>query len=94
MRRWAIVAVLAAAIGAAACSPPGESPSEAPRPTAPSSTSVAPSAGHGSLAQCLSRHGVPAPPGPTTGPPPGVDPATWEKAMAECSSLAPGPVGP
>ncbi len=49
--------------------------------------------GHGSLAYCLGQHGVPAPPGPATGPPPGVDPATWDKAMEACSSLAPGPAG-
>ncbi|MCH9730225.1 MAG: hypothetical protein K0U84_11240 [Actinomycetia bacterium] len=94
MRRWAIAALLAAAACAGGCSPPGERPSEAPQPTAPTSTSVAPSTDHGSLAQCLAQHGVPAPPGPATGPPPGVDPANWEKAMAECSTLAPGPVGP
>ncbi|WP_370464417.1 hypothetical protein [Mycolicibacterium sp. 018/SC-01/001] len=50
--------------------------------------------GHGSLAYCLGQHGVPSAPGPMTGPPPGVDPATWEAAMRECSSLAPGPDAP
>jgi hypothetical protein len=53
---------------------------------------VAPT-GHGSLAQCLSEHGVPAAPGPMTGPPPGVDSDTWNQAMQTCSSLAPGPAG-
>jgi hypothetical protein len=53
---------------------------------------VAPT-GHGSLAQCLREHGVPAAPGPAAGPPPGVDPATWDKAMQTCASLAPGPAG-
>jgi hypothetical protein len=48
--------------------------------------------GHGSLAQCLRNHGVPAAPGPT-GPPPGVDPAMWSQAMQTCASLAPGPAG-
>jgi hypothetical protein len=57
-----------------------------------SSTSVAPT-GHGTLAQCLSEHGVPMAPGPAVGPPPGVDPATWQQAMQACSSLAPGPAG-
>jgi hypothetical protein len=56
------------------------------------STSVAPT-GHGTLAQCLSEHGVPMAPGPAVGPPPGVDPATWQQAMQACSSLAPGPAG-
>lgn len=53
---------------------------------------VAPT-GHGSLAQCLREHGVPAAPGPMTGPPAGVDPGTWNEAMTTCSSLAPGPAG-
>ena len=53
---------------------------------------VAPT-GHGSLAQCLSEHGVPSAPGPAAGPPPGVDPDTWDKAMQTCASLAPGPAG-
>ncbi|MGB0878359.1 MAG: hypothetical protein ACPHCN_12575 [Mycobacterium sp.] len=95
MRRWAIAAALAAAGGAVACSAPAE---ESPAPSAPSasvsvSATEAPSVGHGSLALCLSRHGMPAPAGPMADAPPGVDPADWEKAMAECSSLAPGPAG-
>ena len=61
-------------------------------PAEQSTTSVAPT-GHGSLAQCLSEHGVPAAPGPAAGPPPGVDPGTWNQAMQTCSSLAPGPAG-
>lgn len=93
MRRWAMMAALATAGVAAACSAPVEDPSGPSAPSVSTSTSVAPSVGHGSLAYCLSQHGMPAAPGPTTGPPPGVDPAAWEKAMADCSSLAPGPVG-
>ncbi|MFI5510124.1 hypothetical protein ACIA48_21875 [Mycobacterium sp. NPDC051804] len=54
-------------------------------------SSVAPT-GHGSLAQCLSEHGVPSAPGPA-GPPPGVDPDKWNEAMQTCASLAPGPAG-
>jgi hypothetical protein len=57
-----------------------------------SSTSVAPT-GHGAFAHCLSEHGVPMPPGPVAGPPPGVDQAAWHRAMEACSSLAPGPAG-
>ena len=53
---------------------------------------VAPT-GHGSLAQCLSEHGVPAAPGPIPGRRQGVDPDTWNEAMQTCSSLAPGPAG-
>ncbi|BBY45678.1 hypothetical protein [Mycolicibacterium celeriflavum] len=55
-------------------------------------TSNAP-AGHGSLAQCLADHGVPAAPGPAAAPPPGVDPDTWHQAMQACASFAPGPTG-
>lgn len=50
------------------------------------------SAGHGSLAQCLTDHGVPAAPGPA-GPPAGVDPGTWNDAMRACATHAPGPAG-
>ncbi|MGE2721339.1 hypothetical protein [Mycolicibacterium celeriflavum] len=62
--------------------------SEAPAET---TTSETPS-GHGSLAQCLTDHGVPAAPGPA-GPPAGVDPETWNRAMQECATFAPGPAG-
>ena len=83
--RWAWLAagVVAAGILAGCSSSP---------PAQQSTTSVAPT-GHGSLAQCLSEHGVPAAPGPAAGPPPGVDPGTWDEAMQSCSSLAPGPAG-
>ncbi|MGE0214297.1 hypothetical protein [Mycolicibacterium sp.] len=77
--------VVVAALLAAACGSPEPPPAEAP--SVVTSTSV----GHGSLAYCLSQHGVPAPPGPPSGPPPGVDPQTWDDALQECSSLAPGP---
>nr|WP_073683217.1 hypothetical protein [Mycolicibacterium obuense] len=77
---------MAMASSAACASPPPQAP-------APSST-VSPSVGHGSLAYCLGQHGMPSPPGPMTGPPAGVDPAAWEAAMHECSSLAPGPDAP
>jgi hypothetical protein len=83
MRVRPIAVGLAAAGLLAACSsntPPQQQPS----------TSVTP-AGHGSLAHCLSEHGVPAAPGPAAGPPPGVDESTWRSAMQACSSLAPGP---
>jgi hypothetical protein len=61
-------------------------------PAQQSTTSVTPT-GRGSLAQCLSEHGVPAAPGPAADSPPGVDPAMWNEAMQSCSSLAPGPAG-
>lgn len=61
-------------------------------PPPESSTTQAP-AGHGSFAHCLSEHGVPAPPGPVAGPPPGVDAQQWQDAMTACSTLAPGPAG-
>jgi len=78
------IAVLAAAGLLAACS------SNTPPPQQQPSTPVTP-AGHGSLAHCLSEHGVPAAPGPAVGPPPGVDQNIWHSAMQACSSLAPGP---
>jgi hypothetical protein len=84
------LAVLVAAIAAIAAAPTACSSSTPPAEQ--STTSVAPT-GHGSLAQCLSEHGVPAAPGPAVGPPPGVPEQTWNKAMQECSSLAPGPAG-
>ncbi|MGB3355963.1 MAG: hypothetical protein WBB00_24800 [Mycobacterium sp.] len=106
MRAVKTVAALVAVGITVACSAPAEAPdgtspdSTSPDGTSPDGTtsestptSVAPSVGHGSLAYCLGQHGMPAPPGPATGPPPGVDPAKWEQAMAECSSLAPGPAG-
>ena len=87
MRLWWLAACVAAAGILAGCSsdPPAE---ESPT----SESSVAPT-GHGSLAQCLRDHGVPAAPGPGIGPPPGVDPGAWDEAMQSCASLAPGPAG-
>ncbi|WP_101951919.1 hypothetical protein [Mycobacterium sp. 3519A] len=85
MRALALAAGVAAAALLAACSSNSPAPQQ-------SSTSVAP-AGHGSLAHCLSEHGVPAAPGPAAGPPPGVDQNTWHQAMQACSSFAPGPAG-
>ncbi|MBB2990743.1 hypothetical protein FHR72_002216 [Mycolicibacterium iranicum] len=80
-------AAAAAFTGLTACSGPSEPADE----TSP--TSAVPSVGHGSFAYCLGQHGVPAPPGPAADPPPGIDPEVWETAMAECSTLAPGPAG-
>ncbi|PEG43812.1 hypothetical protein CRI77_04340 [Mycolicibacterium duvalii] len=82
-----VVAWAAAATVLAGCASPGETPA----PSTPRSTETG--GGHGSYASCLDQHGVPAPAGPVSGPPPGVDVDTWESAMAECSSLAPGPAG-
>nr|WP_260755368.1 hypothetical protein [Mycobacterium sp. SMC-8] len=83
----AVTVITAAGAVLAACAAPADSPA----PSTPSS--AVPSVGHGSFAYCLSQHGVPAPPGPTSEPPPGIDRATWEVALAECSQLAPGPAG-
>jgi hypothetical protein len=79
--------ILVAAGVLAGCSsnPPAEEPTTGQSTVAPSE--------HGSLAQCLREHGVPAAPGPVAGPPSGVDPETWNQAMQTCSSLAPGPAG-
>ena len=85
---WLAAGVVAAGMLAGCASePPAPDP-----PAEQTTTSVAPS-GHGSLAHCLSEHGVPAAPGPAAGPPPGVDPDTWNRAMQACSSFAPGPAG-
>ncbi|MFW0152712.1 hypothetical protein ACNUDN_23275 [Mycobacterium sp. smrl_JER01] len=82
MKLAAILAVAGALVAACSASTP---------PAEESPTSAVPSVGHGSFAYCLGQHGVPAPPGPASGPPPGVAAADWEAAMSECSSLAPGP---
>ncbi|WP_372442993.1 hypothetical protein [Mycolicibacterium baixiangningiae] len=79
-----VTAALAAAGLLAACA--GEGPSAPPAPSSSSSPS-----GHGSYAECLNEHGVPAAPGPSTGPPAGVDRAAWDEALLSCASLAPGP---
>ena len=58
---------------------------------APTAATITP-AEHGSLATCLREHGVSETGGSVVlGPPAGVDPATWDKAMKACSTLAPGP---
>jgi hypothetical protein len=85
MRARSLAVAVAAAVLLAGCS------SSTP-PAQQSSTSVAPT-GHGGFAHCLSEHGVSIAPGPAAGPPPGVDPDTWQRAMQACSSLAPGPAG-
>ncbi|MGV0792975.1 hypothetical protein [Mycolicibacterium sp. XJ1819] len=82
MRITWLAACLSAAAILAGCG--SEPPAQQPSP------SVAPTE-HGSLAHCLGEHGVPAAPGPAVGPPPGVPAETWQQAMQECSSLAPGP---
>lgn len=80
---WYAAGVAVAAVALAACSPTESAPEPAPSSSAP--------AEHGSLAHCLSEHGIQAPPGPAATAPPGVDPATWQKAMQACSTFAPGP---
>jgi hypothetical protein len=83
-------AAAAALIGTAAACSSSSTPADQSS-AVPSSASVAaaaPQTGtstatHDAFAQCLSDNGVPAPPG--------VDQATWDKAMRACSSLAPAP---
>ena len=89
MRRLLPATVTAAGLLLAACSGK-QAPSE------PTSTDGNPTPAHGSLAECLRANGVPESSGPAAvlGPPAGVDPATWEKAMKACASFAPGPAGP
>ncbi|MDY6999836.1 MAG: hypothetical protein SW019_24870 [Actinomycetota bacterium] len=91
-RLLAAGAAAAAMAGLAGCSAPAD-PGSDPSPESESTSTSVPSVGHGSLAYCLSEHGVSAGPGPAPGPPPGVDEQTWHDAMSECSSLAPGPPG-
>lgn len=83
MRRWVVAAGVAAAGLLAACgaeAAPLELEISPPEPS-----------GHGSYAQCLDDHGVAAPLGPVSAPPPGVDERAWHEAMASCASRAPGP---
>jgi hypothetical protein len=84
VRPGPIVSVFAAAALLAACSSQPSAPTPAPTTQSPAPT-------HGALSQCLAEHGVPAAPGPTTGPPAGVDQGAWERATQACSSLEPGP---
>jgi hypothetical protein len=79
--RGLVVACAAVAMTLSGCA------SKEPAEQTPGTTTT----GHGSLAHCLSEHGVPAAPGPTAGPPPGVNQDTWHRAMQACSTLAPGP---
>jgi hypothetical protein len=85
MTRARIAAALAAALLIAGCT-------SKPAPTQPDPSPSSP-AGHGNLADCLRANGVPESAGPAAvlGPPAGVDPATWDRAMQACSALAPGP---
>ena len=89
MRGSVAAAMIATALLSTACSS-GRTP---PEPTA---DTPAPTAQHGSLAECLRAQGVPESAGPAAvlGPPSGVDESTWEQAMQACSTLAPGPAGP
>ncbi|OBI78036.1 hypothetical protein [Mycobacterium sp. E740] len=83
MRAFEFAVAVAAAALLSACASEGSNPPGEPQTTT--------STGHGSLAHCLTEHGVPATPGPGGGPPPGVDPAAWHEAMQACASFAPGP---
>ncbi|OBF16263.1 hypothetical protein A5727_13980 [Mycobacterium sp. ACS4331] len=66
-----------------------------PSPADPTETSQAPGTSeHGSLAHCLHEHGIDESAVSPAGPPPGVDPGTWDKAMQACSPLGPGPAAP
>lgn len=90
--RTLVFGAAAAAALLAGCS---STPTPGSPPTAispgPTTTSIAP-AEHGSFASCLQQNGVSESGGSVVlGPPPGVDQATWDKAMKACSTLAPGP---
>lgn len=89
MRRLGSAAILGAGLVLAACS--GKQ-----APSSPTSTDWTPPPAHGSLAECLKSQGVAESGGPAVvlGPPAGVDPGQWDKAMKACSTLAPGPASP
>lgn len=89
MRRLLPATVSAAALLLAACS--GQQ-----APSQPTTTDAERVPAHGSLAECLKANGVAESSGPAAvlGPPAGVDPAQWDKAMKACATLAPGPAGP
>ncbi len=91
MKRIPAAALIAGALVLASCARDAE-PAEPAVPSSPSSSSPA----HGSLADCLQDHGVPAAAaGPAVlGPPAGVPQETWDEAMKACSRLAPGPAAP
>ena len=91
MKRIPAAALIAGALVLASCARDAE-PAEPAVSSSPSSSSPA----HGSLADCLQDHGVPAAAaGPAVlGPPAGVPQETWDEAMKACSRLAPGPAAP
>ena len=76
---WSIAAVWSIAGCASKPAPPATDP---------------PPAEHGSLAECLSANGVAESGSAVLGPPEGVDPQIWDRAMTACSTLAPSPAGP
>ncbi len=86
MTRRTTSAVIAAMLLIAGCSPE----SAPPEPTGSTTPTGAPAA-HGSLAECLSDHGIDEPANAVMGPPAGVDQVTWDQAMKLCSPLGPGP---
>ncbi|OPX09208.1 hypothetical protein [Mycobacterium sp. AT1] len=86
MRLHTLAVAVAATCLLASCSTKSPEP-QSPEPAAPPTTSSV----HGSLAECLSKHGVPAAVGPAVAAPPGVDANTWRNAMKDCSPLGPGP---
>ncbi|AQT81707.1 hypothetical protein B1R94_24335 [Mycolicibacterium litorale] len=90
---FAVAAATAAVVAGCAPSPAPSQPTViSPAPSTSTGGSATPE--HGSLAHCLHEHGVPDSAGTAVlGPPPGVDPGTWDEAMQACSTLAPGPAG-
>lgn len=89
MSRLRTIAAVGAVLFVAACS-------SRQAPSQPTTTDWEPMPAHGSLADCLKANGVTDTGGTAVvlGPPPGVDPAKWDKAMKACATLAPGPAGP
>ena len=86
MRLQSLAVAVAATCLLASCATESSEP-KSPEPAAPPAMSSA----YGSLAECLSKHGVPAAVGPAVAAPPGVAEHTWRDAMRDCSPLGPGP---
>ncbi len=87
-----LILAAAAVLGLAGCGSEDTTGTTEPASTTPpTATPATETTEHGGFAHCLNEHGVTESTVSPVGPPPGVDPGTWDKAVQACSSLAPGP---